>query len=35
VANAVADAVEHLGVRVRRTPLTPCVVWELLRSADS
>jgi carbon-monoxide dehydrogenase large subunit len=31
VANAVADAIEHLdGVRVTRTPLKPSVVWELL-----
>jgi carbon-monoxide dehydrogenase large subunit len=34
VANAVADAIEHLGVRVTRTPLKPAVVWELLRSAE-
>ncbi|MGY1640915.1 xanthine dehydrogenase family protein molybdopterin-binding subunit [Geodermatophilus sp. SYSU D00703] len=33
VANAVADAIEHLGVRVTRTPLKPAAVWELLRSA--
>jgi carbon-monoxide dehydrogenase large subunit len=31
VANAVADAIEHLGVRVTRTPLKPSVVWELLQ----
>lgn len=33
VANAVADAIEHLGVRVTRTPLKPSVVWELLDRA--
>ncbi|MGZ8751051.1 MAG: xanthine dehydrogenase family protein molybdopterin-binding subunit, partial [Pseudonocardia sp.] len=33
VANAVADAIEHLGVTVTRTPLKPSVVWELLESA--
>ena len=35
VANAVADAIEHLGVRVTRTPLKPATVWELLRSAET
>jgi hypothetical protein len=35
VANAVADAIEHLGVRVTRTPLKPSVVWELLDQADA
>ncbi|RBY79567.1 xanthine dehydrogenase family protein molybdopterin-binding subunit [Geodermatophilus sp. TF02-6] len=35
VANAVADAIEHLGCRVTRTPLTPAAVWELLRSATA
>ncbi|MGY1693020.1 xanthine dehydrogenase family protein molybdopterin-binding subunit [Geodermatophilus sp. SYSU D01105] len=35
VANAVADAIEHLGVRVTRTPLKPAVVWQLLRSAGA
>lgn len=34
VANAVADAIEHLGVRVRTTPLKPAAVWQLLQSAD-
>ncbi|MCW2536490.1 MAG: Carbon-monoxide dehydrogenase large subunit, partial [Modestobacter sp.] len=34
VANAVADAIEHLdGVRVTRTPLKPSVVWELLEQS--
>jgi aerobic carbon-monoxide dehydrogenase large subunit len=33
VANAVADAIEHLGVTVTRTPLKPSTVWELLESA--
>jgi carbon-monoxide dehydrogenase large subunit len=33
VANAVADAIEHLGVRVTRTPLKPATVWQLLQSA--
>lgn len=33
VANAVADAIEHLGVRVTTTPLKPTAVWELVRSA--
>jgi carbon-monoxide dehydrogenase large subunit len=33
VANAVADAIEHLGIRVTRSPLKPSVVWELLESA--
>ena len=32
VANAVADAIEHLGVRVTRTPLKPSTVWELIHS---
>jgi carbon-monoxide dehydrogenase large subunit len=35
VANAVADAIEHLGVRVTTTPLKPSTVWELMRLADS
>jgi carbon-monoxide dehydrogenase large subunit len=36
VANAVADAIEHLdGVRVTRTPLKPSVVWELLNQGDT
>jgi len=33
VANAVADAIEHLGVRVTRTPLKPSTVWELIRTS--
>jgi carbon-monoxide dehydrogenase large subunit len=33
VANAVADAIEHLGVRVTRTPLKPSTIWELVRSS--
>lgn len=33
VANAVADAIEHLGCTVTRTPLKPATVWELMRSA--
>jgi carbon-monoxide dehydrogenase large subunit len=35
VANAVADAIEFLGVRVTRTPLKPSAVWELLQSASA
>ena len=35
VANAVADAIEHLGCTVTRTPLKPATVWELMRSAAS
>ncbi|SFL39978.1 xanthine dehydrogenase family protein molybdopterin-binding subunit [Geodermatophilus ruber] len=35
VANAVADAIEHLGVTVTRTPLKPAAVWQLLRSAGA
>jgi carbon-monoxide dehydrogenase large subunit len=35
VANAVADAIEHLGCTVTRTPLTPAAVWEMMRSAGS
>ena len=35
VANAVADAIEHLGVRVTRTPLKPATVWQLIRSASA
>jgi carbon-monoxide dehydrogenase large subunit len=35
VANAVADAIEHLGVTVTRTPLKPSTVWELLQSASA
>jgi carbon-monoxide dehydrogenase large subunit len=35
VANAVADAIEHLGVRVTRTPLKPATVWQLLQSAGA
>jgi len=31
VANAVEDAIAHLGARVRVTPLRPAVVWELLQ----
>jgi carbon-monoxide dehydrogenase large subunit len=34
VANAVADAIAHLGVRVVKTPLKPSVVWELIREAS-
>jgi aerobic carbon-monoxide dehydrogenase large subunit len=34
VANAVADAIEHLGVRVTRTPLKPSTVWELIRTSQ-
>ena len=30
---AEADAIEHLGVRVTRTPLEPATVWELIHSA--
>lgn len=30
IANAVADAIEHTGARVRGTPLRPAVVWKLL-----
>ncbi|NMH96887.1 xanthine dehydrogenase family protein molybdopterin-binding subunit [Pseudonocardia acidicola] len=33
IANAVADAIEHLGVRVTKTPLKPSVVWELMEAA--
>ncbi len=33
VTNAVADAIEQLGVRVTRTPLKPATVWELIHSA--
>lgn len=33
VTNAVADAIEHLGVRVLATPLKPATVWQLLQSA--
>jgi hypothetical protein len=33
VASAVADAIEHLGVRVTGTPLKASVVWELLDTA--
>jgi carbon-monoxide dehydrogenase large subunit len=33
VANAVADAIEHLGVTVTRTPLKPAAVWELIQAA--
>jgi carbon-monoxide dehydrogenase large subunit len=32
VANAVADAIEHLGCTVTRTPLKPSVVWALIQS---
>jgi aerobic carbon-monoxide dehydrogenase large subunit len=32
VANAVADALAHLGVRVRETPLRPARVWQLMQS---
>jgi carbon-monoxide dehydrogenase large subunit len=35
VANAVADAIEHVGCRVTRTPLKPSVVWELLRAGSA
>lgn len=35
VANAVADAIEHLGVRITRTPLKPATVWELLHAAGA
>ena len=35
VANAVADAIEHLGVRVTRTPLKPATVWQLIQSASA
>ena len=35
VANAVADAIEHLGVRVTRTPLKPATVWQLVHSAGA
>jgi carbon-monoxide dehydrogenase large subunit len=35
VANAVADAIEHLGVTVTRTPLKPATVWGLLQAADT
>lgn len=35
VANAVADAIEHLGCTVTRTPLKPATVWELMRSAGA
>ena len=30
VANAVADAIAHIGAQVRETPLRPAVVWRLL-----
>jgi aerobic carbon-monoxide dehydrogenase large subunit len=30
VANAVADAIAHIGAQVRETPLRPAVVWNLL-----
>ncbi len=35
VANAVADAIEHLGVTVTRTPLKPAAVWELIQAAGA
>lgn len=35
VANAVADAIEHLGVTVTRTPLKPAAVWALLQTAGT
>jgi carbon-monoxide dehydrogenase large subunit len=35
VANAVADAIEHLGVTVTRTPLKPAAVWQLIQSAGA
>jgi carbon-monoxide dehydrogenase large subunit len=35
VANAVADAIEHLGCTVTRTPLKPAMVWELMRSGSA
>jgi len=35
VANAVADAIAHLGVRVLTTPLKPTTVWQLVRDAQS
>lgn len=34
VANAVADALAHLGVVVRETPLRPATVWGLLQQAN-
>ena len=33
VANAVADAIAHIGAQVRETPLRPAVVWRLLNEA--
>ncbi|MGE3287451.1 MAG: molybdopterin cofactor-binding domain-containing protein, partial [Pseudonocardia sp.] len=35
VANAVADAIEHLGCRVTRTPLKPSTVWELIHASTA
>ncbi|WP_409328866.1 xanthine dehydrogenase family protein molybdopterin-binding subunit [Trujillonella humicola] len=35
VANAVADAIEHLGCTVTRTPLKPATVWGLMRSGTA
>jgi carbon-monoxide dehydrogenase large subunit len=34
VANAVVDAVSHLGIRHIDMPLTPERVWQALRAAD-
>jgi 2-furoyl-CoA dehydrogenase large subunit len=33
IASAVEDALSHLGVKVRQLPLSPEVVWQLIRSA--
>jgi carbon-monoxide dehydrogenase large subunit len=35
VANAVGDALQHLGVRVTRTPLGPKDIFELVRAAGA
>ena len=35
VSNAVADALSSLGVEPRVLPLTPAVVWRLIREAKA